>query len=169
MIFETFFARVRMKSISNSTRNRFLIILFMAVCAPATASPNVQYYKCKYLDGVYAEQGTGKIKQGDSSISAYIDAEFSINRDTGLIVFKKRGHASAETLFPPGQPDVAKANEPQLDNYQLIWRDRYATGYEQHTFLSIRTGFGGSGPFPFVHITTTDKFLTGLCYLTPEP
>lgn len=163
------FARGRMKSISNSTRSRLLIIPFMAVCAPATASPNVQYYQCKYLDGVYAEQGTGKIKQGDSSISAYIDAEFSINRDTGLIVFKKRGHASAEALFPPGQPDVAKANEPQLDNYQLIWRDRYATGYEQHTFLSIRTGFGGSGPFPFVHITTTDKFLTGLCYLTPEP
>lgn len=152
--------------ISNFIRNHVRPLLMLAMSPAVMAQP--QYLHCEYLDGVEANWTTGRIERQKLGSSQYIGMKFSINRNTGEI--KAKGDSVVMMLFPAFQPEIRKADAHQDDNYQLIWRQKFVTGYQQVTFLKIREGLiDVTGPFQFTHITNTDWFLSGLCYPSFKP
>lgn len=141
-----------------SLKQAFGLPLLAVFSAGAIAQE--QYFHCEYLDAVEANWGTGRIERNDSGSRQYIGKKFTINRQTGKITASD----VSIVLFPPSQPEVAKS-DLYRDNYQLVWREKYTSGYQQVTFLNVREGHGGAkGAYQFTHITTTDWFLSGYCY-----
>jgi hypothetical protein len=121
-----------------------------------------QYFHCQYLDSIEANWNTGRFERKELSSSQYVGKKFSIERITGEI--KGIGDNLALALFPPFKPEVAKADH-HTDNYQLIWRSKHISGYVQVVTLNVREGQGSkTGPYQFTQTTTTDWFLSGLCY-----
>lgn len=152
--------------IKDVLRYRYCVVLLLAMVSTCVMA-QAQYFHCEYLDAVEANWHTGLIERNTSGSRQYIGKKFTVNRQTGEII--GIGDKVAMLLFPPFLPEVAKADQ-ETDNYQLIWRNKYTTGYQQVTFFNVREGqSSGKGPYQFTHITTTDWFLSGLCYPSFKP
>lgn len=141
----------------------FLLLIFIG----RTALSTEQYFHCEYLDAVATNWDSGLIERNNPSSRQYIGKKFSINRQTGEI--RPVGDGVVMNLFQLVLPEVHKADGKTADNFQLIWREKHGTGYQQVTFLNVREAQKSKPPYQFVHVTTTDWFLTGLCHPSFRP
>lgn len=153
-------------STNDALRYRYVFFPLLAIVSTCVMAQE-KYFHCEYLDAVEANWQTGLIERKATGSGQYIRKKFTVNRQTGEMIGV--GDKLALLLFPPFLPEVVKADS-QSDNYQLIWRDKYVTGYQHVTFLNIREGQANrKGSYQFTHITTTDWFLSGVCYPSFRP
>lgn len=128
----------------------------------ANAASDQTYYHCQVLDAVDQHLESGMVNR-DNRLGQYYreNARFLINRQTGELTGK------AKPLFPRFTPEVAVTGEGKLDNFQLIWRDRYIGGGSEVQFLKVQGGDGER--HRFWYISSWGELFTGLCTIEGNP